>query len=123
MAWSVAGLAVLAAAALTVLTALYFRGTPAEPLPTRFDILTPPTGDPVSFALSLDGRQLAFVATAESKSRLWVRPLDDVTPQVLAGTEGASFPFWAPDGKAIGFFADGKLKRIDLGGRHATGSD
>ena len=115
MTWSIAGLAVLAAAALSAPTALYFRGTPAETLLTRFDILTPPTGDPVSFALSLDGRRLAFVATAESKSRLWVRLFDDVTPHVLAGTEGASFPFWAPDGKAIGFFADGKVKRIDLG--------
>ena len=115
MAWSIAGLAVLTAAALSVLTALSFRGTPVEPLPTRFDILTPPTGDPVSFALSLDGRQLAFVATAEGKPRLWVRPFDDVTAHVLAGTEGASFPFWAPDGKAIGFFAEGKLKRIDVG--------
>ena len=47
--------------------------------------------------------------------RLWVRPLDQVTAQPLAGTEGASYPFWAPDGRAIGFFADGKLKRIDLG--------
>jgi hypothetical protein len=44
-----------------------------------------------------------------------VRPLDQVTAQPLAGTEGASYPFWAPDGRAIGFFADGKLKRIDLG--------
>ena len=114
MAWSIAGLAVLAVAALLVPTSLYLRRTPAEPLPTRFDILTPPTGDPASFALSLDGRQLAFVATAEGKSRLWVRPFDEVTAHVLAGTEGAGFPFWAPDGMAIGFFAEGKLKRIDL---------
>ena len=76
---------------------------------------TPPTSDPVSFALSADGRQLAFVATAEGASRLWVRPLDQVTAQPLAGTEGARYPFWKPDGRAIGFFADGKLKWIDLG--------
>ena len=44
-----------------------------------------------------------------------MRPLDQVTALPLAGTEGASYPFWAPDGRAIGFFADGKLKRIDLG--------
>ncbi len=86
-----------------------------EPLPTRFEIPTPPTSDPVSFALSADGRQLAYVATAEGVPRLWVRPLDQVAAQPLAGTEGASYPFWAPDGRAIGFFADGKLKRIDLG--------
>ena len=91
-------------------------------LPTRFEIPTPPTSDPVSFALSADGRQLAFVATAEGAPRLWVRPLDQVTAQPLAGTEGASYPFWAPDGRAIGFFADGKLKRIDLGSGGLAGT-
>jgi len=49
------------------------------------------------------------------------RPFDGaqggpLTAQPLAGAEGASFSFWAPDGRAIGFFADGKLKRIDLTG-------
>ena len=53
---------------------------------------------------------------SEGAPQLWVRPLDQVTAQPLAGTEGASYPFWAPDGRAIGFFADGKLKRIDLRG-------
>ena len=86
-----------------------------ELLMTRFEIPTPPTSDPVSFALSADGRQLAFVATAEGASRLFVRPLDQVTARPLAGTEGARYPFWKPDGRAIGFFADGKLKTIDLG--------
>jgi len=116
MAWSLAGLAVLAAAVLMVPSALYLRRTAPELLLTRFEIPTPPTGDPASFALSPDGRQLAFVATAEGESRLWVRPLEDLTAHLLTGTEGASFPFWKPDGKAIGFFAGGKLKRIDLGG-------
>ena len=69
----------------------------------------------MSFALSADGRQLAFVAIFQGAPRLWVRRLDQVTAQPLAGTEGASYPFWAPDGRAIGFFANGKLKRIDLG--------
>ena len=114
-AWIVAALSLVIAAALAVPATLYFRRVVPEPLPTRFEIPTPPTSDPVSFALSADGRQLAFVATAEGTPRLWVRPLDQVTAQPLAGTEGASYPFWAPDGRAIGFFADGKLKRIDLG--------
>jgi Tol biopolymer transport system component len=83
---------------------------------TRLDIVTPPTREPFSFALSLDGRQLAFVANGEKGSQLWVRPLDQVMAQPLAGTEGATEPFWAPDGRAVGFFADGKLKRIDLTG-------
>ena len=114
-AWIVAALSLVITAALAVPATLYLRRAVPEPLPTRFEIPTPPTSDPVSFALSADGRQLAFVATAEGAPRLWVRPLDQVTAQPLAGTEGASYPFWAPDGRAIGFFADGKLKRIDLG--------
>src|SRR5262249_41450345 len=86
-----------------------------EPFLTRFEIPTPPTSNLVSLALSDDGRQLVFVATVEGVARLLVRPLDQVVAQPLPGTEGASYPFWAPDGRAIGFFADGKLKRIDLG--------
>lgn len=116
IAWVIAGLAVLAVAALGVATVLYVGRAAPESLPTRFEIQTPPTSDPTSFALSPDGRQLAFVATAEGAPRLWVRPLDRVTAQTLAGTEGASYPFWAPDGRAIGFFAGGKLKRIDRAG-------
>ncbi len=56
------------------------------------------------------------MATAEGAPRLWVRALDQVIARVLPGTDGAAYPFWAPDGKAIGFFANGKLKRIDLAG-------
>ena len=114
-AWIVAALSLVIIAALAVPATLYFRRVAPEPLLTRFEIATPPTSDPVSFALSADGRQLAFVATAEGTSRLWVRPLDQVTARPLAGTEGARYPFWRPDGRAIGFFADGKLKWIDLG--------
>ena len=111
----VAALSLLLAAALAVPAALYFRRVVPEPLVTRFEIPTPPTSDPVSFALSADGRQLAYVATADDVPRLWVRPLDQVTARPLPGTEGARYPFWSPNGRAIGFFADGKLKKIDLG--------
>ena len=83
---------------------------------TRFEIAVPPTDSPTSLALSPDGRQLAFVATTEGQSRLWVRLLDDTDARALAGTEGASFPFWAPDARALGFFAEGKLKKVDLAG-------
>jgi len=50
------------------------------------------------------------------KSQLWVRPLDSLAAQPLAGTDGGSNPFWSPDGASVGFFADGKLKRIDIVG-------
>jgi serine/threonine protein kinase/Tol biopolymer transport system component len=108
-------LAGLALAGLTIPAALYFRAAP-QPIVTRLDVVIPPTSNPFSFALSPDGRQLAFVATVEGGPRLWLRPLDQVTAQPLAGTEGASYPFWAPDSRAIGFFAGGKLKRVDLRG-------
>jgi len=67
--------------------------------------------------VSPDGRRLVFSARKENGiDLLWVRPLDAVVATALAGTEGASFPFWSPDGRSIGFFADGKLKRIDVAG-------
>jgi Tol biopolymer transport system component len=114
VAWALGAMAVLAIGALAIPATLYVRRPVSEPVVTRFDVVTPPTGDAFSFALSHDGRQLAFVANGERGRQLWLRPLDDVRAQPLPGTEGAEYPFWAPDGRAIGFFADGKLKRIDL---------
>src|SRR5207244_2185934 len=72
-----------------------------------------------SFALSPDGRRMAFIALSEGKERLWVRSLDADTAQPLAGTEGISTqsgPFWSPDSRFVGFFAEGKLKIIDAAG-------
>src|SRR5262249_30794120 len=61
-----------------------------------------------------DGRQLAFVSGTPSGPQLWVRSLDQSAARPIAGTEGATQPFWSPDGRAIGFFAGGKLKRVDV---------
>jgi Tol biopolymer transport system component len=116
LAWSAAAImaALLVVGALVAMVAVR-RAVPDLPL-TRLELSTPPTTDPFSFALSPDGRQIVFVAAAEGVSKLWLRPLDQTIAQPLAGTEGASAPFWAPDGRALGFFADAKLKRIDLTG-------
>ena len=46
--------------------------------------------------------------------RLFIRPLDSLNARDLAGTEAATYPFWSPDSRFIGFFAEGKLKRIDV---------
>ena len=108
-----AGSAIVAGIAAAAITLTLTR---SEPTVTRLDVVTPPTEDPMSFALSPDGRQLVFVASVENVSRLWVRPLDQTTAQPLPGTDGASYPFWSPDGRALGFFADGRLKRLDVGG-------
>lgn len=66
-------------------------------------------------ALSPDGHQIAFVASdANGSSWLWLRPLDSPVPRLLAGTNGASHPFWSPDNSALAFFADRRLKTIDV---------
>ena len=114
VAWLIAAFSVVVA--LVALSMRFVGRELPEPATTRFDVVTPPTSDPTAFALSADGRQLAFVATTEGVSRIWVRPLDRVAAEPLAGTEGASHPFWAPDGDAIGFFAGRKLKRVNLTG-------
>jgi Tol biopolymer transport system component len=65
--------------------------------------------------VSPDGSVLAFAATdSDGKIAIWIRPTDSVEARMLPGTEGAIFPFWSPDSKALGFFAENKLKTIDL---------
>jgi serine/threonine protein kinase/Tol biopolymer transport system component len=64
-------------------------------------------------AVSPDGRQFAFVtASTAGKSALWVRALDSVASRLFVDTEGAVGPFWSPDSQFIGFFADGKMKKV-----------
>jgi dipeptidyl aminopeptidase/acylaminoacyl peptidase len=101
--------------------ALLLRGVPAAPI-VRATIAAPP-GARFNFsgdfggppALSPDGRRLAFVATDGSgRRRLWVRPLDTVEARAIPGADDATFPFWSPDGRAVGFFMGGKLKRVDV---------
>jgi eukaryotic-like serine/threonine-protein kinase len=115
LAWGLL-VALVGLAAWTVRGGRDARVPMSEPRLMRFDIATPPTSDPLSFALSPDGRQLAYVASGDGVSQLLVRPLDQIRAQPLAGTAGASFPFWSPDSQSIGFFADGKLKRIQATG-------
>ena len=67
--------------------------------------------------ISPDGRSLAFVARTEvGRNVLFVRSLDGLEPRPLPGTEGATRPFWSPDGRQLGFFADQKLKKVALSG-------
>ena len=72
-------------------------------------------------ALSPDGRMLAMVAysTQANNYALWAHEVGSRQTSLLNGTQGASYPFWSPDGKFIGFFADGKLKRVDVSGGQA----
>jgi Tol biopolymer transport system component len=69
-------------------------------------------------ALSPDGRMLAMVAYSAQANNdmLWTSEVGGRRTTSLQGTQGASYPFWSPDGKFIGFFADGKLKKMDASG-------
>ena len=107
---------------------LLLRGTPpAEPL--RFTVASPegtafaPFGTAAGgfghqFALSPDGTRIVFVAaSAGQEARLWVRRFDQVEATPLAGTEGATNPFWSPDSDSIGYgVRNSRLHRIDAGG-------
>jgi len=70
-------------------------------------------------ALSPDGKMVAMVAYWDqgNKYMIWLYRLGEAMPTIVEGTEGASYPFWSPDGQSIGFFAQGKLKRTDIGGK------
>ena len=72
-------------------------------------------------ALSPDGSQLVFVATDPSGRRnIWLRPLATLEARQIPATEGATSVFWSPNSRSIGFFAGGKLKRLDLSGSAAA---
>jgi eukaryotic-like serine/threonine-protein kinase len=112
--WIVSAVLLIAIAALAVPAFRYLTET--VPPEMRLDIETPPSTAPLEFALSPDGMRLAFVANDNGAQRLWVRPLNATSAQPLPGTDGADYPFWSPNSRSIGFFAAGKLKRIDIAG-------
>jgi Tol biopolymer transport system component len=110
---------VVAAILVAIIAIALGRRPAAPPQPSpeaRLEIDTPPTSDSTSFAISPDGRTVVFAASAEGRSQLWVRRLDSITARPLEGTTFGQFPFWSPDSASIAFFAEGKLKRINVDG-------
>jgi len=89
--------------------------TVIDPPPnTSFRLTDDAAGPPV---LSPDGASIAFTATGDDgKVAVWVRAMNSLEAHALPETEGAFFPFWSADGRSLGFFADGKLKTIELSG-------
>jgi eukaryotic-like serine/threonine-protein kinase len=122
LAWLVAGVAVLIALAAVV---AYLSAPPRQiptlvrsfippPGGTSFVTLAPSAGTPV---ISPDGSRLVFAARDDKgKNQLYIRALSSLTATALSGTEEASYPFWSSDGRQIGFFEGGKLKKIDANG-------
>nr|MDQ5873143.1 protein kinase [Acidobacteriota bacterium] len=122
LAWIVAAALLVATAALGALL-LFRRAVPAAAV-IRASILPPESSEFVStwvdagpVEISPDGGRLAFTARrGEGPNLLWVRALHEAAARPLAGTEGAQRPFWSPDGRYIGFFADRSFKKIDVNG-------
>ena len=116
LGWVAAGILTFALALV-----LGFRADRKAP-EMRVEINTPPTTDLISLAISPDGRTITFVASTDDVPQLWIRPLQTGEARPLRDTEGASYPFWSPNGRRIGFFAvdanrSGDGKRSNFGGR------
>ncbi len=135
LAWVVtASLFVAIVAALALGAPAYLQRAPADVHAYRSTLPMPANAvlsDPIAarrFAMSPDGRRLAFTAAGpDGRAMLWVRPLDGLTAEPLAGTEDALAPFWSPDSRYIGFFTGtvslptgytggGRLKKIGAAG-------
>jgi Tol biopolymer transport system component/predicted Ser/Thr protein kinase len=115
LAWATAAALAIAAAALGF---GFWKRTPKPARVVRFEIGVPPEVSTLDAPrISPDGRTLAFDATdSTGHSRIWIRPLNALQAHPLAGTEGTGRAFWSPDGKYLGFFAEGKLNKIDVSG-------
>jgi eukaryotic-like serine/threonine-protein kinase len=113
--WIAAGVFAVALAAVSF---LHFREAPPLEQTVRAAIALP-EGMAQSFhdfAISPDGRNLVISATVNGKVQLWLRPMNGIQAQPIPLTEDARNPFWSPDSRFIGFFADGKLKKISANG-------
>ena len=101
---------------LVGLAVVHFSEAPPRSAAVRTSILLPEKSRVRALEVSPDGRQIAMVLVQDGKQQIWVRALDALEPAALAGTDGANDPFWSPDSRFIGFFADAKLKKIHRSG-------
>jgi eukaryotic-like serine/threonine-protein kinase len=116
--WAIAAAFAAAAGALALRSRApeqrVFRSALPPPEGTTFWLESNGPGPAV---VSPDGRQVAFTAAdGAGKVNLYVRGLDSREARALSGAEGAQYPFWSPDGRALGFFVAGKLKTIEVAG-------
>jgi len=113
LAWMIA---IGALTTLVAVSATAYRRRPITEMPeTRLQIVGP-FSEPRPPVIAPDGRTLVFAAQAGGKTQLWLRSLGSLQAQPLAGTDNAELPFWSPDSRFIGFFANGKLKRVSASG-------
>ena len=112
------GLCALLVVAVAALAFSYFSRAQPSSQPIRLALTTSDMATfPYRITVSPDGSRVVFIASnAEGKRLLWVRSLDSLTAQPLAGTDGAVSPFWSPDSHFIGYFVSAKLYKIDASG-------
>jgi eukaryotic-like serine/threonine-protein kinase len=117
--WGLASAGVLALA-LGALAFVHFRETPPPEQRLQYTIPLPEKLENVSnswrLAISPNGRYLVIAATVSGRRQLWLREMDALEARPMASTDDATFPFWSPDSRWIGFFASGKLRKIAVGG-------
>jgi eukaryotic-like serine/threonine-protein kinase len=115
VAWIIAAVAI---ATLVVLLVSYFKLANLRAPLLISTIVAPPDTRPLRWPrISPDGKMLLLVLVdTQGKTSLWLRPLKSPSAEPLPGTDGASQPFWSPDGRSVGFFADGKLKTVEAVG-------
>jgi hypothetical protein len=120
-AWAAAGLLGIFAVAMAI---GYIARTPAPAAVIVSQIVAPENGQFVFYgvyggapALSPDGKRMVFTGQGkDGRVLLWMRSLNAATAQPLAGTEQGVFPFWSPDSRYVGYFANSKLNRIEASG-------
>ena len=110
--WIAAGVLLIVLGAVSW---LHFR-EPATEGPVRLQLSEPDGGVTAELALSPDGRMLATATTVNGKRQLWLRALDSPQAQAIPGTDDATYPFWSPDSRYVGFFAEDKLKKVIASG-------
>jgi Tol biopolymer transport system component len=114
LAWVVAA---VATAAALLFGALYLRRTPAPGERRAFVLMPESRSELQALAISPDDRNLVLgFENLSGGTALFLRRIGSIETKELPGTEDAADPFWSPDGRQIGFFSRGKLKRISLEG-------
>jgi eukaryotic-like serine/threonine-protein kinase len=125
--WLVASVLAVGLITTAVVLLRHDGGLASTTVPAQFTIAPPEhasfgspsrggSGTATQVAVSPDGQHIVFVARIATSYQIWLRPLATLEATPLQGTDGGIFPFWSPDSRSIGFFADGKLKTVQITG-------
>jgi serine/threonine protein kinase/Tol biopolymer transport system component len=132
MLWTLPAMGLVLGAVCAGFLALYLRPSPGQRVISRFAFALPSPGDQPAASegfplrdfpavtISRDGTKIAYIGARGETTQVFLRAVDHLEPQPLPGTTNATSPFFSPDGQWVGFFADGKLKKVSIHGGGAT---